>query len=296
MSLTQFIVLKLRLMQLWGYYVVLTTTVDDHFDPLFVNPHCDATITIVEGEHRFFTLVIWAVFKTVCARFRIQAADFHGWFLFFSFLAFPLVSCGLWTANPLQVSDFFALITPWTWSRHIGQEHVRLFHHICSSWKFLLVIPEKHARGRSGSGFLWCLETAIALLARPFLHSAQFSRFLPGQGLLAGAVSTLRFGKSTSRQFGLLSSLPKCQSRRILPAIEGSSGTRRTTRLLSVLSTWICSVLLPRSVSGQSIHSRRSWLLWGSCVRQGACVENAFHCGAKAIQHRSSLNCILLFQ
>ena len=50
-----------------------------------------------------------------------------------------------------------------------------------------------------------------------------------------------------------------------------SSGTRRTTRLPSVLSTWICSVLLPRSISGQSTHSRRSWLLSGSCVRQGAC-------------------------
>ena len=50
-----------------------------------------------------------------------------------------------------------------------------------------------------------------------------------------------------------------------------SSGTRRTTRLPSVLSTWICSVLLPRSVSGQSTHSMRSWLLSGSCVRQGAC-------------------------
>ena len=39
----------------------------------------------------------------------------------------------------------------------------------------------------------------MTLLARPFLHSAQFSRFLPGQGLLAGAVSASRFGKSTSR-------------------------------------------------------------------------------------------------
>ena len=48
---------------------------------------------------------------SICARFRIQAADLHGWFLFFSFLAFPLVSFGLWTANPMQVSDFFALIT-----------------------------------------------------------------------------------------------------------------------------------------------------------------------------------------
>ena len=74
-------------------------------------PQCDGTVTIVEGEYRFFTLVIWAVFKPVCARFRIQAADLHGWFLFFSFLAFPLVSFGLWTANPMQVSDFFALIT-----------------------------------------------------------------------------------------------------------------------------------------------------------------------------------------
>ena len=74
-------------------------------------PQCDGTVTIVEGEYRFFTLVIWAVFKPVCARFRIQAAELHGWFLFFSFLAFPLVSFGLWTANPMQVSDFFALIT-----------------------------------------------------------------------------------------------------------------------------------------------------------------------------------------
>ena len=39
----------------------------------------------------------------------------------------------------------------------------------------------------------------MALLARPFLHSVQFSRFLPGQGLFAGAVSASRFGKSTSR-------------------------------------------------------------------------------------------------
>ena len=99
-------------MQLWGYYVVLTTSFDDHFNPLFVNPHCDGTITIVEGEYRFFTLVIWAVFKPVYTRFRMQAADFYGWFLVFSFLVFPLVSFGLWTANPLQVSDFFALFTP----------------------------------------------------------------------------------------------------------------------------------------------------------------------------------------
>ena len=100
------------------------------------------------------------------------------------------------------------------------------------------MILEKRARGRSGSGFLWCLETAITLFVRPFLHSAQFSQFLPGQGFLAGAVSALRFGKGTSGQFGLLlSSPPKCQSRKILPALEGSSGTRLTTRLPSVLST-----------------------------------------------------------
>ena len=133
------------------------------------------------------------------------------------------------------------------------------------------------------------------LLVRPFLHSAQFWQFLPGQGLLAGAVSALRFGKSTSRQFGPESSpLPKCQSRRILPALEGSSGTHRTPRLPSVLSTWICSVLLLRSVSGQSTHSRRSWLLRGSCVRQGACWK----CVALRGQGNAalgSLNCIILF-
>ena len=118
---------------------------------------------------------------------------------FFSFLFLSCLSFGqLWTLNgkPSASVLLFCTCYPWTWSRHIRQEHVRLFHHICSSWKFLLVIPKKCVRGRSVSGFLWCLETAIALLARPFLHSAQFSRFLPGQGLLPGVVSALRFGKS----------------------------------------------------------------------------------------------------
>ena len=207
--------------------------------------------------------------------FEFKLRTSMGGFFSFPFLPF------LWSAldserqtlcKPYASVWLFCAYYTWTWSRHIRQEHVRLFHHICSSWKFLLVIPKKCVRGRSVSGFLWCLETAIALLARPFLHSAQFSRFLPGQGLLAGAVSALRFGKSNSRQFGLLSCpLPKCQSRRILPALEGWSGTHRTTRLPSVLSIWICRVLLPRSVSGQSTHSKRSWLLRGSCVRQGAC-------------------------
>ena len=76
LSLTRFIVLKVRLKQFWGYYLVLTACVDNHFDPLFVNPLCDGTVPIGR-EYRFFTLVILAVFRPVCTRFRIQAADLH---------------------------------------------------------------------------------------------------------------------------------------------------------------------------------------------------------------------------
>ena len=68
----------MRLKQFWGYYLVLTASVDTHFDPLFVNPLCDGTVT-TGREHRFFTLVILAVFRAICTRFRIQAADLHKW-------------------------------------------------------------------------------------------------------------------------------------------------------------------------------------------------------------------------
>ena len=249
-------------MQLWGYYVVLTTSIEDSFDPLFINPHCDGIDTIVEGEYRFFTLFIWAVFKPVCARFGIISSCEPSWvdsFLFLSCLSFAE---GL-NSKPSASVLLFCTYYTWTWSHHIRQEHVCLFHLICSSWKFLPVILEKRARGRFGSGLLWCLETAIALLVLPFLHSAQFSWFLPGQGLLAGAVSALRFGKSTSRStiWSLIISSSK------VPKSQDFTSSRRLIRYASVLSTWICSVLLPRSGSGQSTHSRRSWLLWGSCVR-----------------------------
>lgn len=78
---------------------------------------CLLVLTVIElspllRESTGSSLIIWAVLKPSCTRFGIHAADFHGWFLFFSFLAFHLVSFGLCAANCLQVSDVFALVTP----------------------------------------------------------------------------------------------------------------------------------------------------------------------------------------
>ena len=226
---------------------------------------------------------------------ELKLRTFMGGFFSFPFLPF------LWSALDFEQQTlgkcptFFCSCYTWTWLRHIRQEHVRLFHHIGSSWKFFLVILEKRARGRSGPGFLWCLETAIALLVRPFLHSAQFSQFLPGQGPLAGAVSALRFGKSTSRQ--MVSCYLLLQSAKVAGFYQLSKARQvRVQRLVCLL----CS--RPEFVAFY-YHVP----FWGNVPIQGGLgffdalvfarerVENALHGGAKAMQHRGSLNCILLF-
>ena len=214
-------------------------------------------------------------------------------FLFLSCLSFGQ----LWTLNgkPYASVWLFCAYYTWTWSRHIRQEHVRLFHHICSSWKFLLVIPEKHARGRSGSGFLWCLETAIALLARPFLHSAQFSRFLPGQGLLAGAVSALRFGKSNPDN--LVSYHVLFQSAKVAGFYQLSKVRQvRIEQLVCLLCSRPEFVAFWYYVLFRGKVPIQSGLgLFEALVFARERVENALHCGAKTMQHHGSLNCIVLF-
>ena len=182
--------------------------------------------------------------------------------------------------------------------RHIRQEHVRLFHHIGSSLKFLLVIFEKRVHGRSGSGFLWCLEKAIAQSTCTAVSA--FRAILTVFARSRSSCWSSFCFKVWEEHFSTIWSLVIFSSK--VPKSQDFTSPRRLDRQVRVerLVCPLCS--RPEFVAFYyHVPFRGKVPIQGGLGFSEALVfarervENALHCGAKAIQHRGSLKCILLF-
>ena len=160
------------------------------------------------------------------------------------------------------------------------------------------MIFEKRVHGRSGSGFLWCLEKAIAQSTCTAVSA--FRAILTVFARSRSSCWSSFCFKVWEEHFSTIWSLVIFSSK--VPKSLDFTSPRRLDRQVRVerLVCPLCS--RPEFVAFYyHVPFRGKVPIQGGLGFSEALVfarervENALHCGAKAIQHRGSLKCILLF-
>ena len=208
-------------------------------------------------------------------------------------LTFPLVSFGLWTANPRQVADFFALITPgrdcatFVRSMSVCSTTSVAAESFCvwSSRSVHMVDLDRVFSGalRQQSRFLY----GRFCISRNFHSFCQVKVFLLEQFLLQGLGRALPDNLVSYHLF--------CQSGKVAGFCQLSKACLvRVERLVCLLCSRLEFVAYHVPFRGK-VPIQGGLGFFEALVFAWERVENALHCVVKAMQHRGSLTASSFF-